>query len=930
MTSPFGLEAKNVSNDAALGTCVDCFKNLQTPQPLHTLVLRCGLLRLLRWKAARSSVRFIQEDDAVKDVLLHILAAFEAVQLRSPNAESENANPSSFRDRMAAELLFQNILELARQLDDDTSPADEPNMQAPALDTVFLEPLLTVARLVNTVEDMAINRPSDTDTVENAQSKKVSTTRLEQLMSIDNIVSHMDQVASDRFSGVSLVPEKTGQMFCDESEFGDLISRIAELLVQLESLLPQREILRELVEAEIVQIRAKPSLELLMAAAEHIDPILHSAAKEALDSERYLPIVPSRWNVDDAGDNLTPQKKDPIKASPRTKDELSVYTPLSSKHNKIRVLEILPGELGTTVSVKLIESQITDCSYEALSYTWGDGVVGPTIELNGKSFRVTENLERCLQHIRQKDRTRYLWVDAVCINQEDVNERNAQVRQMGNIYASAAGVVVWLDMDIDLGQPAFAKLLQVTDFTDLGKNGTFWNPVVDIFNHPYWFRLWIQQELVLCKKYEVNCRSSIIPGHCVSDFLLHTKLLAIMEQSQEEYKNFTPLAHAIESITDVPSKNLGVFQRRLAERSPVKFRLSQFRDRLVRRMKRRNCNDIALEDCRLLRCLSDFQNTLQVTNPRDRVFGILSLTTDCSPKSIKIDYCKSVAEVYRDSAYYIYRRYGSLDFLCVVERFRENNNNSHDLPSWLPDWNRSLYSNSPWGRQTYRASGDLRPRSKAFSGDGRALKVRGVKIGNVLKSDQWEPGRKPIARHVATWNHITEAAKASFGVEDGMTWFAEQLRLVMGAHSHGVLAMCQKDHVIMDIVTFCLLAILPPYMGMEFCEFVPSQEVCNVRPVYQNIYHYMAGILPRRELFLTDKGWLGMVSEGTVQEGDEVWILFGCSMPMLLRPHDAYHEVVAPVAAPGVMEGEIVKTLGRFQRGGKETDQYEVRSIELR
>lgn len=92
----------------------------------------------------------------------------------------------------------------------------------------------------------------------------------------------------------------------------------------------------------------------------------------------------------------------------------------------------------------------------------------------------------------------------------------------------------------------------------------------------------------------------------------------------------------------------------------------------------------------------------------------------------------------------------------------------------------------------------------------------------------------------------------------------------------------------------------------------------------------MAGILPRRELSLTDKGWLGMVSEGTVQEGDEVWILFGCSMPMLLRPHDAYHEVVAPVAAPGVMGGEIVKNLGRFRRGGKETDQYKVRSIELR
>jgi hypothetical protein len=244
----------------------------------------------------------------------------------------------------------------------------------------------------------------------------------------------------------------------------------------------------------------------------------------------------------------------------------------------------------------------------------------------------------------------------------------------------------------------------------------------------------------------------------------------------------------------------------------------------------------------------DFQHALQVSEPRDRVFGILALSTDFSTKDIKIDYGRSVADVYRNSLYHIYRLYGSLDFLCAVEIPRENHYNPHNLPSWIPNWDRPLYSSFFKVWKNYRASGDFTPPSNPFSKNGRSLKLQGLRISTVLKSVRWEQERKLIARHIVAWNRIMQAAKDSLGVQDSMAWFAEQLRQVMAADSLGAVSMCEKDQSIMDVVMFMLIAVLPPYISMKFCEFMRSQGFCNLRPANMDICHYMAGVLPRREL----------------------------------------------------------------------------------
>ncbi len=85
--------------------------------------------------------------------------------------------------------------------------------------------------------------------------------------------------------------------------------------------------------------------------------------------------------------------------------------------------------------------------FQALSYVWGDPSNKLGILCNGQSFGVTENLHSALLERWRRGIKLLLWLDALCINQSDTNERTHQVRQMRAIYNSAKTVIVWLGQD---------------------------------------------------------------------------------------------------------------------------------------------------------------------------------------------------------------------------------------------------------------------------------------------------------------------------------------------------------------------------------------------------------------------------------------------------------------------------------------------------
>lgn len=73
-------------------------------------------------------------------------------------------------------------------------------------------------------------------------------------------------------------------------------------------------------------------------------------------------------------------------------------------------------------------SQLAGQKYEALSYAWGDPTKSHEIFVNGKVLKITTNLHVALQYLRQPDVARVLWIDAICIDQENISEKNHQVK----------------------------------------------------------------------------------------------------------------------------------------------------------------------------------------------------------------------------------------------------------------------------------------------------------------------------------------------------------------------------------------------------------------------------------------------------------------------------------------------------------------------
>jgi hypothetical protein len=107
------------------------------------------------------------------------------------------------------------------------------------------------------------------------------------------------------------------------------------------------------------------------------------------------------------------------------------YTRLEVAQSQIRLLLLHPGAMHADIKCSLIHCYLNDGpSFEALSYTWGSLIDQRRIEINGKFLWVTTNLKSALRHLRLKNQVRKLWVDAVCVNQADIQERNHQVQEM--------------------------------------------------------------------------------------------------------------------------------------------------------------------------------------------------------------------------------------------------------------------------------------------------------------------------------------------------------------------------------------------------------------------------------------------------------------------------------------------------------------------
>lgn len=124
---------------------------------------------------------------------------------------------------------------------------------------------------------------------------------------------------------------------------------------------------------------------------------------------------------------------------------LHQYEPLPSSRRHIRLLTLYPGAGDDPICISLHTVCLDDNpQYEALSYVWGDRTSMQTVTCDDIPIQVTPNLHSALLQLRHAREPHQLWIDAICINQEDLDERAEQVQIMHTIYKSCTRCLVWL------------------------------------------------------------------------------------------------------------------------------------------------------------------------------------------------------------------------------------------------------------------------------------------------------------------------------------------------------------------------------------------------------------------------------------------------------------------------------------------------------
>lgn len=305
--------------------------------------------------------------------------------------------------------------------------------------------------------------------------------------------------------------------------------------------------------------------------------------------------------------------------------------------DEIRLLNLRGGKPGDIIKADLETVNVRerrDHDYDAVSYTWadenGDATKCCSLEIgpNGLVLPITRNCESVLRRVQKY--TNRVWIDAVCINQDDIQERGKQVDLMPTIYMGASRTFAYVGDASDDSDSVLKNLASGT-----------WTPphlLASFFGRPYFSRVWVVQEIALSKRITMMCGDAAVKW---TDSMDGEHLRRIYTASY--YETFPTLfqldrRHLTRSATVLDALLLG-----------------------------RNC---------------------KASDPRDKVFGLMGLVS--AKDRLPANYSMSTAEVYTQVAIYLQKvqRLGMdviLGNLC--HRSDKARTQTQNLPTWVPDWN---------------------------------------------------------------------------------------------------------------------------------------------------------------------------------------------------------------------------------------------------
>jgi len=539
--------------------------------------------------------------------------------------------------------------------------------------------------------------------------------------------------------------------------------------------------------------------------------------------------------------------KTPILTVARLRNS-TTYSPSDLGPQQIRLLDIHPGSHDDKICCKLCPANLDEAKYDALSYTWGNGYRQHEVEVDGCTFYVGENLYAALRHLRHSKNTRVMWIDAICINQADMEERKSQVNMMRRIYQQASTVVIWLgsplDSYLDLGTRYVSRIAQAekAEVNRIWQESSKWQKSVDkMLRDTWWDRAWVVQEAFLAKHAVVQCGKHVIPFDDLCNFITHPATIGRLS-GLKSFPVFN-LATTVQGVhNSVGDPQYGMLA--LAH---------QFRQRLA-------------------------------TDSRDKIYAFMGLLNDDNNHLIQVDYTKSDETVFQDFAKASISRYRNL---LPVALATESSTQASWCPSWaasmgpfeqfwpdrfkFPGWEdtnpfwRGGLDDVRWyplqvpGR--YLAAGGHPAMCRTDLPDPAMLAVKGFTYDIVVATSS-----DPVLQIFATWRTLLESWEAL-------------------AFQYSPASEAEKSVAFTRTIT----ANIPDSPIPNWRNWTPAtrrrwmwRKATPREPKEHTIQDIMKAACGSRRFFVTANGTFGL-GPSTTRAGDPVCVLLGSDVPFVLE-----------------------------------------------
>ena len=532
--------------------------------------------------------------------------------------------------------------------------------------------------------------------------------------------------------------------------------------------------------------------------------------------------------------------------------------------------------------------------YSALSYTWGAPSFVKPLSCNGYQVAVTENLDLALRHLRQSNTSVNLWIDQLCINQDDLKEKESQVSLMGRVYERSWNTVIWLGGEADNSS---ITLDVIRDFNTIFQfdvesstldpdsfaehhlpipGSRRWVDISKLLARSWFLRTWVMQEAVLSGDVAVLCGHKCVKWSDIGIFAYNLE-----KQDLVQYLDIEG------SITNY---------RRIREIDRLKY---------VDKRSHAGFIDV-LEQGR----------GSKATDVRDNVYGMLGM----SFVTIRPEYSKSVREVYTEASATINEQ-RLISLFCHVD----HPDSIENLPSWVVDWSQPRWTTS-LGREAgpggvYAASGDVKMLPD-FTIDGYRLTTTGTIfntisiISEVAQALALVELVDPLSRtsqfttrcvelvlkhcqsytascsiFTAFW-HTLVAGKDSSGREKAPTTAPDDYSPIFALL---IDTATERSPSFVDQPTFKRKLTLA------------NLKVRQPSKVYRLMQIAFKDAIECRKFGVTSNGYMGLFPQ-TTRVGDEICVISGGYIPFVVRRQSGSNfQLVGECYVHGIMNGEVME-----------------------